>query len=100
MGIYIKGMEMPKRGHTITITIVGSGQVYVEYFDCRPHVEETIEYTAVPIPPHGRLVDADSIEKEVCGGCVHGKHKYANCIDCALANAPTIIPADPPKEAV
>ena len=43
---------------------------------------------------HGRLVDADSMEKEVCGGCVHGEHKYANCIDCALANAPTIVPAE------
>ena len=43
---------------------------------------------------HGRLIDADSMEKEVCGGCVHGEHKYANCIDCALANAPTIVPAE------
>lgn len=43
---------------------------------------------------HGRLVDADSMEKEVCGGCEHGEHKYANCIDCALANAPTIVPAE------
>ncbi len=59
MGVYIKGMEMPRHGHTITITIVGSGQAYVEYFDCRPHVEETIEYTAVPVPEHGRLIDAD-----------------------------------------
>lgn len=47
---------------------------------------------------HGRLIDADSMEKEVCGGCVHGEHKYTNCIDCALANAPTIIPAEVPKE--
>lgn len=56
MGVYLPNMEMPKHGHTITITIVGSGQAYVEYFDCRPHVEETIEYTAAPIPPHGRLI--------------------------------------------
>ena len=57
MSVLIRGMEMPKRGHTTTITIVGSGQAYVEYFDCRPHVKETIEYTAVPVPPHGGLID-------------------------------------------
>ena len=61
MSILIKGMEMPKGGHTVTITIVGSGQAYVEYYDCRPHVEETIEYTAVPVPPHGRMIDADAL---------------------------------------
>lgn len=54
MGVYLPNMEMPKRGHTVTITIVGSGQAYVEYYDCRPHVEETIEYEAVSAPPHGR----------------------------------------------
>ena len=43
---------------------------------------------------HGRLIDADGMEKEVCSGCVYGEHKYANCIDCALANAPIIVPAD------
>lgn len=58
--LLIRGMEMPKRGHTVTITIVGSGQAHVEYYDCRPHVEETIEYAAVPVPPHGRLIDADA----------------------------------------
>ena len=94
MSILIRGMEMPTRGHTITITIVGSGQAYVEYFDCRPHVEETIEYTAVPVPPHGRLIDADMMEKECCHGCKNEFHKYENCIDCVLANAPTIIPAE------
>lgn len=46
---------------------------------------------------HGRLIDADSMEKEVCSGCVHGEHKYANCIDCALANASTIVPAERSK---
>jgi hypothetical protein len=37
-----------------------------------------------------RLIDADSLESETCSGCVNNEHKYANCIDCALANAPTI----------
>lgn len=61
-GIYIHGMEMPKRGHTVTITIVGSGETYVEYYDCKPHVEETIEYKAIPVPPHGDLIDKSGVE--------------------------------------
>ena len=39
-----------------------------------------------------RLIDADALEKEVCVGCKNEKHKYSNCIDCAIANAPTVEP--------
>ena len=95
MGVYIKGMEMPKRGHTITITIVGSGQAYVEYFDCRPHVEETIEYAAVPVPPHGDLIDYDFCMKNY--ELLHdddGNPVYAVRMR-DINNAPTIIPAEP-----
>lgn len=44
--------------------------------------------------PHGRLIDADKMEKEVCSGCKWREHKYENCIDCALANAPIVIEAE------
>jgi len=37
-----------------------------------------------------RLIDADALEKEMCSGCEYNKSKYANCDDCAIANAPTI----------
>jgi len=37
-----------------------------------------------------RLIDADALEKEMCSGCEYNKNKYANCDDCAIANAPTI----------
>ncbi len=37
-----------------------------------------------------RLIDADALEKEICPGCDYYKNKYANCVDCAIANAPTI----------
>ena len=42
----------------------------------------------IEVPPHGRLIDVDKLEEEVCCGCKRG------CIDCAIANAPTVIPAD------
>lgn len=99
MSILIKGMEMPKRGHTVTITIVGSGETYVEYYDCKPHVEETIEYKAIPVPEHGRLIDADALSEE------HRKRAYATnggsyqfhiTARAWVDDAPTIIPADLP----
>ncbi len=37
-----------------------------------------------------RLIDADALEKEFCHGCQYENNKYVNCIDCAVANAPTI----------
>lgn len=37
-----------------------------------------------------RLIDADALEKEMCSGCEYYKNKYANCDDCAIANAPTV----------
>lgn len=51
-----------------------------------------------PVPPHGRLIDADMMEKECCHGCKNEFHKYENCIDCVLAHAPTVIPAELSKE--
>jgi hypothetical protein len=90
MSILINGMEMPKRGHTITITIVGSGQAYVEYFDCRPHIEETIEYEAVPVPPHGDLIDRNELKEN----CMKEDSFLAELLFRKVSNAPTIIPAE------
>lgn len=53
MGVYIKGMEMPTCGHT-TIRIYADGTVEHE------HTERKLG-TAVPVPPHGRLIDADAL---------------------------------------
>ena len=99
MSVLIEGMEMPKRGHTITITIVGNGQTYVEYFDCRPHVKETIEYTAVSVPPHGRLIDADALEDSFEPSDFWNPDAEDNCFAAVriVHSAPTIIPAS--KEA-
>lgn len=96
MGVYINGMEMPKRGHTITITIVGSGQAYVEYFDCRPHVEETIEYTAVPVPPHYDLIDHNALKIAVMDCDAETRIDFLkHAMDC-INKAPVVIPSDMP----
>lgn len=112
-GIYITGMEMPKDGF-LTITVTSDGRVVgnskkesgkFEYLD-----NEDIA-KAVPVPDHGRLIDADVLtgqmernlwaiedkaEKELGfdetlrRGMQYG---HAVCVDAVNA-APTIIPAD------
>ena len=88
MSILIKGMEMPKNEELIIICSDGTVEM-TNNDGCRVYEQKAIE-----LPSHGRLIDADAMEKEVCGGCKHGEHKYENCIDCALANAPTIIESE------
>ena len=90
MGVYIKGMEMPK-DYSVIVKIFPDGRVgtipYVQRFKV-----ELIEGTkAVPVPPHGRLIDADALMK--------GEGRYIisfgkEGIDVAEINrAPTIIEA-------
>ena len=37
-----------------------------------------------------RLISANALENEVCHGCQYEHNKYENCIDCALAQVPTV----------
>lgn len=64
-GIYIPGLEMPKRGHTVTLTIMGGGEAVVQYYDCKPQLTVPIVYKAVPVPDHGDLIDRDKLEKDI-----------------------------------
>lgn len=89
--ILIKNMAFPTDRYVI-LRIDEKGQVYV-YGRYPTELHEAIE-----IPDHGRLIDADMMERECCYGCKNELHKYGNCIDCALANAPTVIPAEESEE--
>lgn len=114
-GIYISGMEMPRKGHTVTITILPSGEACVDHYDCRPQLTVPILYNAISVPDHGRLGDLDALvgqmqhnlfeiedkaEKELGfdetlrRGMQYG---HAVCVD-AVNDAPTIIPASGEKE--
>ena len=96
MSVLIRGMEMPKNGETITITICGDGLVFEEW------KEPGSVFKAVPVPEHGRLIDADVLlEREWVHDYKYegdpGKIKIYVEIDdivSAVEDAPTIIPAD------
>lgn len=100
MGVYIRGMEMPKE--QITAVINPDGLVEILSLDN----VLLDEFYAVEVKPHGRLIDADALRaefpepSEANGGwrnpdeaLVHKTGVWA-CID----GAPTIIPADTEKE--
>lgn len=84
MGVYIKGMEMPKDGchHMICIyadgTVSTGGRVYM----------------AVPVPPHGRLIDADAAYDSIAEVEHAGNYVDMDAVGIGIDDTPTVIPAD------
>ena len=90
MGVYIKGMEMPRRG--MVVNIYGDGRV-TNHFD---EFGKTIG-KAVPVPPHGRLIDADALHYSRIriahnDGTIGGYN--AVVMSAEIKDAPTIIEAE------
>lgn len=84
MGIYIKGMEMPTGNDELRLIIRSNGQVIISH---ETYYEEA---EAVPVPPYGRLIDADALLAKHYGrfGTIDEVAREA------IKNAPTIIPAE------
>lgn len=97
MSVLIKGMEMPSDeigqcGYTdIRVWYDGTVEVLRGY-----HIQETSQ-KAIPVPPHGRLVDADKIYNAVeqrykmSSGIEH--RCYRELLDL-ICEVPTIIEAE------
>lgn len=95
MGVYIKGMGVPERGD-LHIVITSSG--FVE--DKHGFVLDDV--VAVPVPPHGRLID----EKDICDKirplienpyCYNRLQVISETLGSCLQivrDAPTVIPAE------
>lgn len=79
MGIYLSNIEMPKEGCYHRICIYPDGTVPIEGG----------MYEAIPVQPHGRLIDADALMKRVW--------EETDCMISVPAtfvrDAPTVIPA-------
>lgn len=87
MSILIKGMEMPKE-NAICVVIFPDGKVTSQFGV--PHLG-----TAVPVPPHGDLIDTGVVNLD------DGPYEYQDWVEWAweqYLNAPIFLPADPPKE--
>jgi len=110
MGVYFKGMEIPdKCGHCRFATAFECQVTknFITTFNVRQ-----ADCPLIPIPPHGRLIDADEISehkyttmppyrREYCDGkpksedeVVAFKFGWNSAIDAITENAPTIIEAE------
>lgn len=93
MSVYILGLEMPEDGETVTLTICADGLVFEEF------KEPGDVFHAVPVPEHGRLIDADALEKEAQKRmliCSKNDNQFQKPYEImrAIALTPTIIPAE------
>lgn len=104
MGVYIKGMEMPKccaecdaEGHYENS--YGDEYGFFCPFGYKAYTEKTRDVKRldacplIPVPPHGRLIDADALMLRVN---MHGTNKFGMLdedIREFINAAPTIIPA-------
>lgn len=95
MGVYIKGMEMPKDIEPgLGIEFAGGidGKRYVRLWHYR-HGGLTEWFEAVPVPPHGRLVNAQKVEFELCESNMPQKYRdFCRRVINDENLVPTIIP--------
>lgn len=110
MSLIIKGMKMPKDGFVEILirddgTVQQTGRSYriegTDYY--APYIGETSTmYEAISIPPHGKLIDADAMFKDICddinvmtaiGIAVDGQWLWDKLND-ALENASVVVPAE------
>lgn len=85
MGIYIKGMEMP-RTHPITVEIYPDGTVLSKTVG-----RMDIHGQAVPVPPHGDLIDRDALLKKCEFVCTDDDADIRAVRYNIIENTPTII---------
>ena len=103
MSILIKGMEMPKSCYDCSFAVEvydGSGVyacVVTDKCVCRGAGRHD-DCPLVPVPPHGRLIDADALKEAFCGNCFADEKPMEcsePCMDMRIIlEAPTIIPAE------
>ena len=100
MSIIINGMEMPTGNNAVSIIIFPNGKVSLA------HDHRFAEYAeAVPVPKHGRLIDADALVSKIQKALdAQGDSWLKSPVRMAeramrvadfrqIKNAPTIIPA-------
>ena len=112
MSILIKGMEMPKNCFecffhgVFPATGMGINQLYctLSGFNIVKLSDPQPDCPLIEIPPHGDLIDRDAIYKAINDARKEDPLLADVYVDDYvivsewLASAPTIIPAEPPKE--
>ena len=93
MSVLIKGMEMPKNcGECLLAKLSPTGESLIcNYMLSRVSWEERpFDCPLVPVPPHGRLIDADALEALFWDGQCY----FTENINYKIKNIETIFPAE------
>jgi hypothetical protein len=94
MSLLIKGVEMPT-DHPLWIVVHSDGTVEAnEVSPSRPVGWQTLRNAAVPVPPHGRLIDKDIMCNECRRIAEEYDGIYPDCTYCPAHLAPTILEAE------
>lgn len=96
MSVLIRGMEMPDCGY-VCLKVFANGEVLMTKEQRGALVITGIKDkvgTAIPVPPHGRLIDQDMILREVIHGDYPNQWIDKNELLRLFRNAPTIIEAE------
>ena len=117
MSILIKGMEMPTNCRDCPLKmncddcegwecVCVPSHHQIGYLDELLSDKRRDDCQLIEIPPHGRLIDADAFTKDECNYCDGACEALpCDCLNCKsdcrcdfmkdIADAPTIIPAEP-----
>ena len=89
MGVYINGLEMPKKGEHIVALIKNDGKVsYFEQDTETTTCKRMKEAEAIKIPtPHGRLIDEDAL----IGDLIEQKIPFNAGVNESIIMTPTIL---------
>ena len=117
MGVYIKCMEMPERCWDCDLCYDSFccrslGIQFSDREDFEPAERRLSDCPLIPVPPHGRLIDAGKISDHKYTTIPPYRRQYADgkpkseeevlafkfgwnyAIDAVMDNAPTVIPAE------
>lgn len=83
MSVLIQGLKMPQGESCVTVRIWGDGRVI------GVHNDSLVKH-AIELPPHGRLIDADALEKHI----KKDWEEYDHWIAVEVENRPTVIEAE------
>ena len=97
MDVLIKGMEMPLPGTFNIIYIYSDGQVHMPSWG--KGMTPTNGVKAIPIPPHGRLIDADEFLKRAIGTKCF-RDDFALMLEELVGESITVIPASEEEKCV
>ncbi len=96
MSILIRGMEMPcEEAEPLRLELYADGTVIVI-----KEQDDFYEFKAVPVPAHGRCIDADALWVKINKICDRRDAGIISDLTClqqllsAVRHAPTILPAE------